>query len=229
MKIIVNILITNVLLIGGCASGRGESSSRAGYNFSLLDKVAIVAVEGAVKSEPAKNQIAGFFTMELLKKGYSPVERANVEVLLKEKEFQAPDLTIDADAAKAGKILKVPAVLIINIPRFDYEIFITARMIDVVDGSILWLSSGSRDTGGLLSGVSGSAFGAGAGIAVSSKEDELFGGVAGGVLGSVRGYALSPQETEQAQRLIRRMCSSLPSKRPRNRKARRPDIGLRKM
>ena len=229
MRIIVNIFIMNVLLIGGCASGRGESSCRAGYNFSLLDKVAIVAVEGAVKSEPAKNQISGLFTMELLKKGYSPVERANVEVLLKEEEFQAPDLTVEADAAKAGKILKVPAVLIINIPRFDDEIFITARMIDVVDGSILWLGSGSRNTGGLFSGVSGYALGAGAGISVSSKENELFGGVAGGVLGSVRGYALSPQETEQAQRIIRRMCSSLPSKRPPNRKARRTDIGLRKM
>lgn len=224
MKIIVNVLIMNVLLIGGCASGRGESCSRAGYNFSLLDKVAIVAVEGAVKSNLAKNQIAGLFTMELLKKGYAPIGRANAKMLLKEQGFQAPDLTVEGHAAEAGKILNAPAVLIINIPHFGDEICITAKMVDVVDSSILWLGSGSRSSGGLLD--FGSGWGAG------REEDELFGGVAGGLLGGVTENALSPQKTEQAQRLIRRMCSSLPWRRPRNGKARRThitNVGLKKM
>ncbi len=224
MKIITNLLIMNALLIAGCASGRGVSCSRAGYNFSLLDKVAIVAVEGAVKSDPAKNQIAGLFTMELLKKGYAPVGRANAKMLLKEQGFQAPDLTVEAYAAEAGKILDVPAVLIINIPNFGDEICITAKMVDVVDNSILWLGRGSRCSGGLLD------FGSGWGAA--RQEDELFGGVAGGLWGGVTDNALSPQKTEQAQRLIRRMCSSLPSKRPRNGKARRTNltnVGLKKM
>ncbi len=73
MKIVIHILILAVLLIGGCSSGRAESHSRAGYNFSMVDKVAIVAVEGAVKSESAKNQIADLFWMEFLKKGYAPL------------------------------------------------------------------------------------------------------------------------------------------------------------
>ncbi len=212
MKIVVNVLIIAVLFIGGCSSGRAESHSLAGYNFSMIDKVAIVAVEGAVKSEPAKNQIADLFAMEFLKKGYAPVERAHVEQLLKEQEFQASELTTEAGAAEAGKILNVPAVLIISIPHFGEEIAITAKLVDIEYGSILWLGSGSGKTGKLLSTITFGALGAGAGAAVSSEEDELFGGIVGGVLGGIAGAALSPQEIEQAQRIIKRMCRTLPSR-----------------
>ncbi len=209
MKIVIHLLIIAVLLIGGCSSGRAESHSRAGYNFSLIDKVAIVSVEGAVKSKPAKNQIADLFAMEFLKKGYA-IERAHVRALIEEQEFQASELTTEAGAAEAGKILNVPAVLIISIPHFGEEIAMTAKLVDIQDGSILWLGSGSRKTGGFLSTIFGGVLGGGG--AVSSEENELFGGVAGGVLGSVAGYALSPQETEQAHRIIKRMCRTLPSR-----------------
>ena len=210
MRIVMYMLVISVLLIGGCYSGRGESFSRVGYDFSMLDKVAIVAVEGAVKSEPAKNQIAELFAMEFLKKGFAPVERTQVKALLEEQQLQDSDLITEAGAAEAGKILNVPAVLIINIPHFGDEISITAKMVDIEDGTILWLGSGSSKTGQLLSTLSFGALGGGA--AVGSEEDELFGGVAGGVLGGAAGYALSPQETEQARRIIRRMCRTLPSK-----------------
>ncbi len=208
MKIVVNVLIIAVLFIGGCSSGRAESHSRAGYNFSMIDKIAIVAVEGAVKSEPAKNQIADLFAMEFLKKGYAPVEWARVRALLEEKEFQVSELTTEAGAAEAGKILNVPAVLIISIPHFGDEIAMTAKLVDIQDGTILWIGNGSGKTGSFL-GL-GSLWGADAGV--SSEENELFGGLASGMLGSVAGYALSPQETERAQRIIKRMCRTLPSR-----------------
>jgi len=210
MKIVVPVLIIAVLLIGGCSSGRAESHSRAGYNFSMVDKVAIVAVEGAVKSESAKNQIADLFAMEFLKKGYAPVYRAHVRALLEEQQFQASELTTEAGAAEAGKILNVPAVLIISIPHFDEEIAMTAKLVDIQDkiSSILWLGSGSGKTGGLF-GL-GNVWGAGADV--SSKEDALFGAVVGGVLGSAADLPLSRQETEQAQRIIKRICRTLPSR-----------------
>ena len=210
MRIVMYMLVISVLLIGGCYSGRGESFSRVGYNFSMIDKVAIVAVEGAVKSESAKNQIADLFAMEFLKKGFAPVDRTKVKALLEEKQLQASELTTEGGAAEVGKILNVPAILIINIPHFGDEIYITAKMVDIEDGTILWLGSGSSKTGRLLSTLSFGAFGGGA--AVSSEEDELFGGVGGGVLGGAAGYVLSPQETEKAQRIIRRICRTLPSK-----------------
>ena len=208
MKIVVNVLIIAVLFIGGCSSGRAESHSRAGYNFSMIDKVAIVAVEGAVKSEPAKNQIADLFAMEFLKKGYAPIDQVSVKAFLEEQGFQASDLTTEAGAAEAGKILNVPAVLIISIPHFGDEIAMTAKLVDIQDGTILWLGNGSGKTRRFL-GL-GSAWGAGG--AVSSEENELFGGIANGMLGGVASYVLSPREVDQAQRIIKRMCRTLPSR-----------------
>ena len=209
MKIVVYMLVIAILFAGGCFSGRGQSFSRVGYNFSTVDKVAIVAVEGTLRSEPAKNQIADLFAMELLKKGYAPVERAHVRALLEEQEFQASELTTEEGAAEAEKILNVPAVLIISIPHFGDEIAMTAKLVDIQDGgTLLWMGSGSSKTGGFL-GL-GNLWGAGS--AASSEANELFGGVAGGMLGGAAGSALSPQETKQAHRIIKRMCRTLPSK-----------------
>ena len=208
MKIIINILIIAVLFIGGCASGRAESHFRAGYNFSMLDSVAIVAVEGALQGQAAKNQIAEYFEMELLKKGYAPKEWSNVAAALEEQEVQASDLSTEAGLAEARDIINVPAILIVNVPHFGDEIFITAKMVDVTDGSVLWIGSGTSKAGGVF-GISGW----GSGGASRREESELFGGVAGGPMGGGgAGIALSPKEAEKAHRLIRRMCNTLPSR-----------------
>ncbi|MHC4489342.1 MAG: hypothetical protein ACYSW7_09255 [Planctomycetota bacterium] len=70
----VYVLVIALLLIGGCSSG--ESYVKAGYDFTRLDRIAIADVQGDVSGEAAKNQIADFFVLELMKKGYTPIERA---------------------------------------------------------------------------------------------------------------------------------------------------------
>ena len=62
---------------------------RLGYDFTKVEKVAVVEVSGAVAGDAVKNQIGDFFAMELLKKGYTPVERAQVQTILAEQDFQA--------------------------------------------------------------------------------------------------------------------------------------------
>ncbi len=203
------VLAGAVLFIGGCSLG--ESHVRAGFDFAKLDKVAIIDVEGDVGGEAARNQIADFFAMELLKKGYTPVERAQVKSILKEQEFQAKGLTSQEDAIRAGKILNVPAVLVVNIPNFSEEMSMTAKMLDVTDGSILWAGSGSGKTGRTLSTIAGAAAGAGAGVAVSG-DNKALGGIVGGVLGGVAGQALSPQTAEKTQQIVKKMCKCLPSR-----------------
>ncbi len=204
------------LIVGGCATGKGESYAKAGFNFSGLDKVAVLEVSGAVRGDAAKNQIGDFFAMELMKKGYTPVERGRVQALLKEQEFQASDITSSEGAAKAGNILNVPAVMLINIPTYKEEMNMTAKMIDVQDGSILWIGSGSGTTGKTFSTILGAAAGAAAGATVAGGDssDRVVGGIVGGVLGGVAGQALSPQQAEQVQKVIKKVCASLPSKFP---------------
>jgi hypothetical protein len=213
MKIVsVCAVVVAVMLIGGCSSG--ESYVKAGYDFTKLDKVAIVDVQGDISSEPAKNQIADFFGMELLKKGFEPVERAQVQTLLKEQKFQTSGLTSQDGAAKAGRILNVPAVLVVNIPNFGDQMSMTAKMINVETAGILWMGSGSGKTQKTLSTIFGAAAGAGAGAAagaaVGGKDSTVIGGVAGGVLGGVAGHELSPQKAEKAQQIIKKICKSLP-------------------
>jgi hypothetical protein len=204
------------LIVGGCASGKGESYSRVGFNFAELDKVAILEVSGAISGDAAKNQVGTFFEMELIKRGYTPVERSKVQALLKEQEFQASDITSSEGAAKAGNILNVPAVMLISIPKYKEEMTITAKMIDVEDGGILWIGNGSGSTGKTFSTILGAAAGAAAGAVVAGGDssDRVAGGVIGGVLGGVAGQALSPQQAEQAQKIIKKVCESLPYRYP---------------
>ena len=209
MKVVcLYILSGAVLLIGGCSSG--ESYSRAGFDFGELNKVAVVDVQGEVKGEAAKNQIADFIVMELLRKGYAPIERVQVQSILKEQKFQMSDLTTAEGVAQAGQILNVPTILVANIPNFSEEMSITVKMIDVEDGSILWMASGSGKTGRTLLTIGGAAAGAAAGATVGGDDNKVLGGVAGGVLGGVAGQALSAQKAEQAQKIIKKMCKNLP-------------------
>ena len=211
----VYVLVIALLLIGGCSSG--ESYVKAGYDFTRLDKIAIADVQGDVAGEGAKNQIADFFGMELLRRGYMPIERAQVQSLLKEHEFQASDLTTDEGVARAGRILNVPVVFVVNIPNFGDEMSMTAKMIDVEDGSILWAGSGFGRAGRTLGTIVGATAGAIAGVAIAGgdTDDRTIGGVAGGVLGGAAGQALSPQKAKRAQEVIKKMSKSLPYRYPR--------------
>ena len=217
MKTVCVCTLLAVLVVSGCATGKGESYVRAGYNFGALEKVAVVEVSGEVKGDAAKNQIADFFTMELLKRGYTPVERAQVQALLDEQDFQASDITSNEGAAQVGKIMNVPAVMLVSIPTCKENISMTAKMIDVEDGSVLWLGSGSGSTGKTGSTILGAVAGAvvGAVVAGGDSDDRVVGGVIGGVLGGIAGRALTPQQAEQVKKIIAKLCENMPSRFPR--------------
>jgi hypothetical protein len=203
MKIVINTLAIALLLIGGCRSHQ-ESSFRAGYDFSAVNTVAIVSVEGAVPSEVAKDQIADFFAIELLERGYAPMGRAQVRASLIEQETDAEiaDLTTPEGVVDAGLLLDVPAVLAIQIPHFGKEISITATMIDVEDGSTLWLANGHGKGRGSFPSIFGSKSG-------SSESETLLGPIMGDVMG-VSNDPLTPEDAERAQRIVKKMCRSLP-------------------
>jgi len=207
----LSILLMGLLVVAGCAA-TGESYIRQGFDFSQVDRVAIVEVSGAVYGEPAKNQISDYFAMELLKKGYIPVERVQVQALLKEQRFQASDVTSPDAIAKAGRILNVRTVMLINIPTYNEQMNMTAKMLNVEDASALWIGSGLGRTGKTLATIFGAAGGAAGGAVVAGDDSssKTIGAIAGGLLGGVAGNALSPQQAEQVQKIIKKMCQNLP-------------------
>lgn len=209
MKIVLSSLAIAVLLVVGCRTEQ-ESSYRAGFDFSGVNKVAIVSVEGAIPSEAAKDEIADFFSIELLEKGYAPMGRAQVRAALAEQQVQdendtdMTNLSTPEGAVAAGTVLDVPAVLTIKIPHFGDEISISATMIDVKDRSILWLATGTGKGRGTFASIFSSK-------SSSSEEEGLLGPMMGDALGSSN-QPLSPGDAERAQKIVKRMCKSLPSK-----------------
>jgi hypothetical protein len=205
MKTLLYALLTGVLLICGCSTPIEESSSRVGYDFSGVEKVAIVAVEGTIKSETARDQIAEFFAIELLEHGYAPIGRPQVRRLLSRmaEEANEPELMELSNpevAVEVGMALKAPAVLTINVPYFGDAISVTATMIDVEDGTILWIAN-SQGHGG-SSGLFGMDTGSG-------QEDDL---LSGPPADSTSGLPLTPDEARRVQAVIKDVCRTLPSK-----------------
>ncbi len=220
MRTLCVFVLLSASLVAGCGSSQGESYAMAGYDFTSLNRVAIVEVTGRVYGDVVKNQISDYFAMELIKRGYRVVERKEVQALLKEQEFQASEMTTNSDAARAGQILNVPAVLVINIPKYKDKMEMTAKLIDVEDASILWIGSGSGSTGKGLATFVGAAAGAAAGavLAGGDTNDRVIGGIAGGVLGGVAGNALSPEQSEQVKKVIAKVCDTLPWRVPQMKK-----------
>ncbi len=141
------------------------------------------------------------------------MERSQVQRVLEEQEFQASEVTTQENAARAGRILNVAAVVVVNVPQFGEEIVMTAKMIDAEDGSILWAGSGSGGTGGDLLTIAGATVGAGVGIlAGGDTSGKVAGGVAGGVLGGVAGRALTPRQAKIVQSVVEETCVELPER-----------------
>ena len=207
MKLVVNMLAIVGLLIGGCASSQDTSARMIEYDFTGVDKVAIVAVEGAIVSEAAKVQIADLFSIELLNKGFAPVGRTQVKAQLLEQEADWESLTTTETAVQAGLVLDVPAVLAIRVPHFGEKISVTAQMINVEDGSTLWLASGSGRGVRSLSNMFG-----------FSRRDEVDDPTLSDVppgprpLGGPPNLPLTPEEADKTQIIVKRMCRSLPPK-----------------
>ncbi len=209
---ITGLILLAAISVGFLGCTTSESYSRQGYDFYQIDKVAVVDVIGPIGSEAAKNQIADFFVMELLKKGYSPIERAQVQIILNEQKFQASDITSGEGVANAGEILNVPVVLFVNVPKFDEEITLSAKMVDVQDGSILWMGTGTGTTGKTLNTILGAATGAIVGGAVSNNDNRVIGAIGGGVAGGAAGALLSPQTEQKVRELTGKICKTLPTR-----------------
>jgi hypothetical protein len=213
--ILLTILTTATIFIGGCAAGK--STARTDYDFSKVSKVAVIDVLGPVGSEGAQNQLADMVTMQLLQKGYSPVERTQAQNILKEQKFQHdPNITSEQDAVKAGRILNIPTVVIVNVSKFTEDISMSIKMLDVEDGSVLWVGNGSGTQGKLLGTILGAALGAGAGVAAGGDDNsgKVVGGVIGGVVGGAAGNLLTPQQAKAAENIIAKICKDMPAKNP---------------
>ncbi len=202
------------LVITACASVSGSGQYNQTYDFNLIERTAVVSVEG-IGGDAARDQIASMFNQALLGLGFSPIERSQINAVLEEQDFSRSAVTSASGAAQAGRILNVDSVILINLPEFGDTMSMSAQMIDVEDGTILWSASGSARTGAdmtrragmLLGAIGGGIIGAEVG---GDSTGTVVGGVGGAMGGDILGEALSRQRQEQAAVLIDQLTQSLP-------------------
>ncbi len=222
MRTVLAGVLLSMLAAAGCSSTHVESSAALGYDFGKIDKIAIVDVTGRIYNEAAKDRISDLFAMKLMEKGYTFIERKNIKALLKEQQFQSSDLASKDNVAKAGRILNVPAIMIISIPKYSGgKMDVTAKIVDVESAAVLWQGMGSGDTGKALSTFVGAVAGVAAGAAIGnvasgghSSTSTVLGGVGGGIIGGVAGNALAPKEEEVLNKVIAKMIEKLPARIP---------------
>lgn len=197
-----------LLILAGCATG--DSTLSPAFDEVNPEKVALVDVSGDINGEAPKNQVEDFFTAEMLKKNYRVIERNRVNKILNEQDFQQSDRTTDSEASQIGKIINVPAVVMLEANVDGEKVSITGKMIDTETAEVLWVGTGGAGSGETLATVGGAVVGALAGSQVGEGSGRVIGGVAGGVLGGAAGQALSPQTAKVVQNAIEQMVDELP-------------------
>jgi hypothetical protein len=131
-----------------------------------LDGKPLAAPKGPNAARPQSDQqrlVEDAFIQVLLQKGYSLVSRSDLQSIVKEQQFQRSGLSED-NAVAVGKLLNVPAVLVVRITDYATEpvqnpmaknknasltrTAMAARLIDVSNGEILWTHGewSSRET-----------------------------------------------------------------------------------
>jgi hypothetical protein len=213
----LGLLITLIALVAGCASVSGSGEYNRSYDFSTIERTAVVSVDG-IGGQAARDQVASMFNQALLGRGYSPVERSQIKEVLSEQDFSRSDVTSASGAARAGEILNVDSVMLVNVPEFGDDMSMSAQMVDVQNGTILWSASGSARSGADMTRRAGQILGAigggiiGAEVGSNGGTGAIVGGVGGAVGGGIAGDALSKQRQEQTAVLVDQLTQSLPTR-----------------
>jgi len=149
-KALLSIVVVLIVAeLAGCGPRRVEpprTVSDPSFNPQEIPKIAVLVLPA--RPLPTR-MIEDEFITVLIRKGYKVPSRSDLEELMKESKFQRSGLT-DSDAARLGKILNVPAVLIVSLTEFDIKTgrdysyvnaTLSARLIGVEKTEILWIGT----------------------------------------------------------------------------------------
>ena len=132
-----------------------ETSSDASFDPKTLVKLAVLVAVEEGRRNPQTNQqrvVEDEFIKTLIGKGYSIVSRSDMKLVTREQQLQKSGLT-DDNAVAIGKLLNVPAVMVVRITEAGIEnqrgpaakrpvtvarAALSARLMSVENGLILW-------------------------------------------------------------------------------------------
>jgi TolB-like protein len=196
-------------VLAGCTSV--DTVQAPGYDFGKVTQTAVVSVDGDIRGKQSKDQVASFIQMELIRNGFGVVERQKVDTVLKEQEFQRGEKTQATDAARVGRILNVPAVVMSTLRVKAERVDMTMKMVDVETAQVVWIGQASGKTQRTLAVAGGALAGAAGGALLGGNTTgEIVGGVLGGAAGGGAGYLLTPDEAKMVRGLVKKIGKRMP-------------------
>ncbi len=211
------------------ACSSGSSYVRPGYNFNFVGRVAVLASMN-VGSPAQQQEVADLFAMQVLRKGYDVIDRANLTDLANEAAFQNSSGMTSPEGRTKLAIANVSTVIVVNVstpltgsgyPCYAddgaQDIAMTAKMLDVQSGTLLWAGEGTGQLKSGLATFSGVVLGAGAGALTGGligrgATGAVVGGVAGALGGGAAGAALEESQAQLLRSVIRKTCEELPAR-----------------
>ncbi len=142
---------------------------RSDYDFKKIARIGVLKFDSSqiqyLPSYDPGNAIADEFVFQFLNRGIKVVERSHIENVIKEQKLWKSGYIDPATIKKMGKILGVDALIMGSVTRYipdkknrvyikddqgkiqeeiflvEAEVGISARMVDVVTGEVIWVSS----------------------------------------------------------------------------------------
>lgn len=157
----IKFIIIGIIISVFCGCAYQQVAIKKGYDFSKIKRVAVVGFSGYSNFRNSGDVVADEFIMQLINKGFSVIERSRIDVLMRERQIRQ----MDSETAKdIGKILGVDVIITGSVIKYvednkstvyntdsdgrmtsqitmsEARSEITARMIDVQSGEIVWTS-----------------------------------------------------------------------------------------
>jgi len=208
------VLLPLALFAAACASTQGESYFSKSYDIARVQHIAIVDGNNPTFKPETRQILLDSVQFEFFKRGWSVIERANIQKAVDELKFQNADLTSPDNRRKLGSVLNVEALAVINIGTQDDLIVVSAKMLDVESGELIWMGTGQGELNRGMSTVAGSVAGAVAGAVIGNQigGHGSGGAVIGGVLGGASGNLMTPSQLENAREVVTAVCESIPQR-----------------
>lgn len=207
-RILTIIGLATLTVLPACATAKGTSYINTNYDLGRVDRIAVVDGNNPSYRPEIRQSLIDSFQLQFLKRGWNPVDRSNIQQAIDEMDFQGSDITASTNVRKIGSILNVSAVVIINIGSVGNEISISAKMLDVETGEIIWQGEGDGDIKAGTSGLLGALGGAAIGAVIGDSE----GAIAGAIGGAALGTFLTPSELENAKKVVAAVCEMIPQR-----------------
>jgi hypothetical protein len=153
-KILSYSVLLFLLCIYGCGPSLIDVHKKQGVDLGRYERIAVLKFSSP--NLQAGIEAADLVALQLLRKGYSVIERLEIDKILREQEFGLTGAVDPQKAAEIGRILGVQCFVIGAVGTYKTtQMFvgtiqvskssasITVKMIDVKDAAIIWMAGGS--------------------------------------------------------------------------------------